>query len=155
MGLGLAQERGFPVRAEQARLAAVPEDPPAPRAPGYRVHLTDEATVVARGERVLVWFVRLADGWVRAGEHPFAVKEEISSERGDARCPPGTIWQRRVELELPPGTVLRATVSSPLQEKLSPVEYLTRGRSTKLRRVAHVYHRVVGNYRLELVKRRT
>lgn len=121
--------------------------------PLYRVLVTDEATVVARGERVRVWYVRLRDGWVRAREHPEAQVDEVSSERRDERCPPGTIWQRSVELALPPGTILRCAVSSPREETLSAVDYLTRGRVTKSRSVSESYHRLVGNYRLAIAAR--
>ena len=117
----------------------------------YRVFLRDEATVVARGERVSVWFVRQADGWVFAREHPDAQIEEVSSLRGDDSCPPGTIWQRGVELLLPTGTLLRHAVSRPKEEQLSTVDYLRRGRVVQGRAVRYSYHRVVGNYRLELV----
>lgn len=121
--------------------------------PKYRVFLTDAATVVARGERVRVWFVRLGQGWVRAREHPEALVEELSSERGDDRCPPGTVWQRSVELVLPVGTVLRSTVSAPRRERLSTVDYLTRGKVAKGREVTETYYRVVGNYRLQAMTR--
>ena len=123
--------------------------PPEPR---YRVFLTDEATVVERGERVRVWFVRFGDGWVRAQEHPDAEVEEVSSIRGDESCPPGTIWQRSVELLLPAGALLRCIVSRPRQEDLSAMDYLRRGAVAKGRTVSTSYHRVIGNYRLEGVK---
>lgn len=107
--------------------------------------MTDEATIVPRGERVRIWWVRLNDGWVRAHQHPRA---EVELGAGD-RCPAGTIWQREVELELPRGTELRSVISEPAPvERLPPLEYLRREiRRARRRRRVRAF-RVVGNYRL-------
>lgn len=121
----------------------------------YRVHVVDEATVVARGERVRVWLAPLNDGWVRAAEHPEAIVEDASSERGDEGCPPGTIWMRQIELMLPEGSVLRCRETSPATERLEPIEYLKRGRLGMGRMRRETQHRVIGNYRLELVDAKT
>ncbi|NLE88562.1 MAG: hypothetical protein GX607_19460 [Myxococcales bacterium] len=114
----------------------------------YRVHVSDEASVVARGERVRVWWVQLNDGWVRAAEHPEATIETASSERGDEGCPPGTIWIRHVELQLPAGTLLRCHLSQPSPERLEPIEYLRRGQLGVARARRETLFRVAGNYRL-------
>jgi hypothetical protein len=117
----------------------------------YRVHVVDEATIVAHGERVRVWFAPLNDGWVRAAEHPEALVENSYSERGDESCPPGTIWMRQVELTLPAGSVLLCRDSMPARERLEPIEYLKRGKLGMARSRRETKHRVIGNYRLELV----
>lgn len=119
-----------------------------------RVEVVEDATVVARGERVRSWFVRLNDGWVRAATHPLAVSDEASSEIGDDRCPPGTIWRRAIELELPQGTLLCAVETSPHVERRDPVEYLTREQLGMQRRTRRTHYRVAGNYRLVPVKSR-
>lgn len=115
----------------------------------YRVRVTDEATVVERGERVRVWFLQLSDEWVRACDHPEADTEEARSETRDARCPPGTIWQRHVELKLTPGTLLLSRVTRPLIERLDTLEYLTKERRGTRRHVEEIWFEVVGNYRLK------
>lgn len=117
----------------------------------YRVHVVDEATVVAHGERVRVWLAPLNDGYVRAAEHPAAVVDDASSERGDEHCPPGTIWLRNVELILPEGSVLLCRDSAPAAERLEPIEYLRRGKLGMKRSRRETRHKVVGNYRLEAI----
>jgi hypothetical protein len=117
----------------------------------YRVQVFDEASVVARGEQVRVWFVRQSAAWVRAKDHPGARAMEVDDQRDAGRCPPGTIWRRVVELELPPSTLLRLTISRPLEEHRSPLGYLTRGQVGKRRRVEDQWYRLEGNYRLERV----
>lgn len=115
----------------------------------YRVHLVDEATVVARGERLRVWFLRLNDGWVRAKDHPDAELEEAFSERRDKACPPGTIWRREIELVLPRGTLLLSRVTTPLVEAYAPLDYLMKERHSVRRHVEETWFLVVGNYRLK------
>lgn len=109
----------------------------------------DEATVVERGERVRVWFLHFNDGWVRAADHPDSDTEEARSEDHNTYCPPGTIWQRRVELKLAPGTLLLSRVTSPLIEKLDTLDYLTKERRGVRRHVEETWFEVVGNYRLK------
>lgn len=115
----------------------------------YRVHVVDEATVVPRGERLCVWWVRQGDGWVRAVQHPEADVEAAQSERGDASCPPGTIWIRNIELSLPESTLLRCHVSEPAPERLEPIEYLRRGKLGVGRAIRETLFEVAGNYRLK------
>lgn len=115
----------------------------------YRVHLVDEATVVARGQRLRVWFLGLNDGWVRAKDHPEAQLEEAFAERRDTSCPPGTIWRREIELILPRGTPLLSRVTTPLVEAFAPLDYLTKERRGVRRHVEETWFQVVGNYRLK------
>jgi len=117
-------------------------------APLYRIHLIDEAVVVSRGERVQVWFVQLRDGWVRAHEHPEAELQTHSSERDDPSCPPGTIWQRQIELRLPRDTLLLRRTSEPLESHHSPLTYLEKGQLRPGRRLTDSCLKLVGNYRM-------
>jgi hypothetical protein len=118
--------------------------PPSP----YRVHLTDEATVVGRGQRIRVWLVRHNDGWIRAKDHPDASLEEARADQRDASCPPGTVWRRSIELTLPGGCLLVCRVSTPLIEELGALEYLMKERRGMRRRVDETYFIVSGNYKL-------
>jgi hypothetical protein len=117
----------------------------------YRVHLIDEATVVERGERLRVWFLELKDGWVRAKDHPAAELEEVSAERRDQACPPGTIWRRTIELVLPAETLLLSRVTTPLLEHFDAMEYLTKERRAMRRHVEETWFIVSGNYRLSKI----
>jgi hypothetical protein len=114
--------------------------------PTYHVCVTDEATVVDRGERLRVWFVRWNDGWVRAKDHPAA---QVDLNGGES-SPAGVVWRRTVELELPAGALLRTHVTDPAPHGigLSPIECLQRGKLGMGRRVKTTTFRVVGNYRL-------
>lgn len=117
--------------------------------PVFRVTIRDEATVAERGEQVVVWFVRYGAAWVRAADHPEAVVAESRADRQDEHCPPGTVWRRVVQLELPRGTAVRRTVSRPQSRSMSPMEHLLSGSLEKRREVEEVYYRVVGADRLE------
>lgn len=122
--------------------------------PRYRVHVTDEAVIVERGEKLRVWFARQGDAWVRAHEHPDAEVDTATGESGGEACPPGTVWIRHVELMLESGAILLARVSEPEREELAPLEYLQRGRLGMKRKTNETYFRVVGNYRLERLAER-
>lgn len=113
-----------------------------------RVHVEDDARIVERGERVRVWFLPFRDGWIRAKDHPDADLEWASSEAQDARCPPGVVWRRAIELSLPPGTHLLCRTTSPLVERMTPLDYLVRERRGVRRHVQEDWYRVTGNYRL-------
>ncbi len=115
----------------------------------YRVHVSDEAVIVERGEKLRVWFARQGDTWVRAHEHPDAEVDAATGESGGEACPPGTVWIRHVELMLDAGSILLSRVSEPEQEHLAPLEYLRRGRLGMKRKTNETFFRVVGNYRLE------
>lgn len=114
----------------------------------FRVHLVDEATVVERGERVRVWFLPLEDSWIRAATHPSAETNLHDSGERDPGCPPGTVWQRHVELLLPRRTPLLSRVTTPLVERLNPIQYLTKDRRGVRRHVEETWFEVVGNYRI-------
>ena len=129
-----------------------------PRGARYRVALTERASVVARGEQLDLWFVRVNDAWVRAIEHPSASVESNSVEHEVAlpvaeSCPSGTIWQRTTELLLPPGTHLLQRQSAPRPRKLTVMNYLKQGLSTTQRVVRERHFVVIGNYRTTPVGR--
>ena len=98
-----------------------------------------------------VWYVRQGDAWVKAAEVMSAAVETDSSERQDESCPPGTIWQRAIELLLPGDTRLLCRTTTPITERLEPMDYLRRGKLGMNRHTHESTHRVVGNYRLERV----
>ncbi|OQX68027.1 MAG: hypothetical protein B6A08_12075 [Sorangiineae bacterium NIC37A_2] len=124
---------------------------PAQTGPLCRVLVIDEANVVPRGEELRVWFVKLADGWVKAHEHPAVIPPEEDAE--DEGPPPGTIWRRMTELTLPLGTILMQRTTSPHVIRLDPLGYLERGPRAIDRRVRETLYRVSGNYRIEVAPR--
>lgn len=129
-----------------------------PRGARYRVALTERASVVARGEQVELWFVRVNDAWMRAIEHPGASVESSSvddeaADSGGERCPSGTIWIRTTELVLAPGTQLLQRQSAPRARRLSVMNYLKQGLATTQRVVRERHFVVTGNYRLMPVGR--
>jgi len=114
--------------------------------------------VVARGEQVELWFVRVNDAWVRAIEHPSASVEsssldQESVEAGCERIPSGTIWVRTTELVLTAGTRLLQRQSAPRPRQLSVMNYLKQGLATTQRVVRERHFAVSGNYRLTPVGR--
>jgi hypothetical protein len=74
-----------------------------------QVELVDSEVIAGRGRRRTLHLVRLNDAWVPAAEHPNAKIERLDTG-------PGTVWQRRIELELRPGTRVRKLVSEPMPE---------------------------------------
>lgn len=97
------------------------------RAPLEQVELFESEIVAGRGRQQTHYLVRFNDGWVSAREHPGAKVESLDTA-------PGTVWERRIELELPRGTRLVRVVSSPLSEpRREPLDYL-KGRPEKPRR---------------------
>ncbi|HEX3773976.1 MAG TPA: hypothetical protein VHV51_05890 [Polyangiaceae bacterium] len=110
---------------------------PAPAAPPLElVEVIDEERIVERGTAQVNWFVRLNDGWVHVSEWPGA-----RSARLDAGA--GTVWQSRTELELSRGTYLMRVESRPNPyAREQPLDYLTRGASSKSRKTRRDYYRV-------------
>jgi hypothetical protein len=120
----------------------------ADRVPRCRVHLTDEATIVERGEQVKVWFLQFADIWIRAKDHPDAIVEEEGVDSNASRCPPGTVWQRSTDLLLNLGTPLLCRVTRPLIEAFETLDYMTRERRSMRRHIDEQWFVVAGNYRM-------
>jgi|GEM_PF-4158184 len=112
----------------------------------FRVHLVDEASVVAHGEQLRVWFVQEGEEFVKAAQHPNTEPETVDA--GD-NVPAGVVWRRNLEMVLPEGKLLLCRVTLPRIERRDPLDYLTRGALGTFRRVSESYFRVLGNYRLE------
>jgi len=92
------------------------------------VELFESETIVARGRRRVAYWVRYNDGWTPAREHPAASVEQLSPA-------PGTVWERRVCLELAVGTRLLYVESAPRPEPArDPLEYLGMQRQGPKRR---------------------
>jgi len=90
--------------------------------PGARVkvELFESESIVARGRKRVSWVVRYNDAWVSAAEYPGATSESLSPG-------PGTVWERRVELDLPVGTRVCRIESAPSPEPArDALDYLTR-----------------------------
>jgi hypothetical protein len=99
------------------------------------VELVDSARVVSYGEARVTWFVRKSDGWVRAAEWPGAVVE--ARDAG-----PGTVWERAVTMELPPGTELLRVESRPrVEAPKDPLSYFDR-RASRARATRRTRYRV-------------
>lgn len=111
-----------------------------------RVELIDEESVVDHGTRRVTWFVRVGDTWQRCGSVAGAKLEQLSAG-------PGTVWQTRVELELPRGTAVMRRVLSPAAPRpRDALSYLTRQASTHNQRVSHTYYKVRRRGTLEAVE---
>jgi len=104
--------------------------------PLERLELTDGEIVVARGTREISWWVKKEDGWVNARGWPETRVELL--EAG-----PGTVWECRLELELPRGTLLMRVESHPApSERADPMRYLERETRLARRRVTRTYFKV-------------
>jgi len=107
------------------------------RVPGsVAVEVTQSETVVERGTRAVVWFVKSSDAWLNAGEYPGA--------RVERRDPgPGTIWESSVELDLPPGTRLMRVETRPAKDSADDaLDYLLKETRRARRRTERSYFRV-------------
>jgi len=89
------------------------------------IEVVDGEYVAVRGARERVWFVRVNQGWVAAIEQ---ATEIIQVDPG-----PGTVWERRLVLELPRDSVLLEVESAPRPVVRTPLEYLTKGPQTARR----------------------
>jgi hypothetical protein len=100
------------------------------------IELNDGEVVVARGTRAISWWVRKGEGWVNARGWPGAKVEQLDAG-------PGTVWQCRLELELPLGTVLMRVESHPVPlSRKDPFEYLERETRRARRKVRRTYFKV-------------
>jgi hypothetical protein len=93
------------------------------------IALIEGEHIVERGSTETIWFVRSLERWVAAAELSGARVIRLEAR-------PGTVWERRVELELPRGATLMRVDSSPYVRKASPLQYLSRtpGTSRRVRR---------------------
>ena len=145
----LGSKRSLPAVAEADNLGAMSTATDESEEPKFRAHLVDEATIVDRGERVKVWFIPWQSTWIRAKDHPDATVDEVSSDARANRCPPGTVWQRSIELSLLPRTPLLCRITRPLLESLGTVDYMTKDRRSVRRQVDELWYVLVGNYKLK------
>lgn len=141
-------------------------DPPGRPRPAYRIALRERATIVARGEALETWWVRVNDGWVRASEHPAItatsradadIDEHGSGESqssDDAACPSGTVWHRTLELLLQAGTEVLLRQTWPRTRRLSVMGYLESGLGHTQRTINERRFIVSGNYKLTPIGRR-
>ena len=112
------------------------------------IELTDEERVVARGTGEIHWFVRVNDGWVAAAKVPGAL-----SAMGESRGS-GVIWRRHTRLELEPGTQVLKIESVPLVLERTPLQHLTKSRSSP-RRTRRLVYSVSDRGELVLVPQET
>jgi hypothetical protein len=93
-----------------------------------RVELFEAEVVAGRGSRKTTWLVAQNDGWIPVDRHPRATIESLTSG-------PGTVWERRIEVPLAPGTRLVRIESEPLPEPpRDALSHLTRGRRAPSRK---------------------
>jgi hypothetical protein len=91
------------------------------------IEVFDAEVIAERGRKTTTWFVRYNDGWVRAAEHPNATVQKLDAG-------PGTVWERRIEIVLPKGTLVARVDSSPAAEApRDALAHLTRGRRSQRR----------------------
>jgi hypothetical protein len=101
-----------------------------------RLELTDGEIVVPRGTRAVSWWVKKGEGWINARGWP-----ETKVESLDAG--PGTVWESRLELEVPLGTLLMRVETNPAPlERTDPFGYLERETRRARRRVVRTYFKV-------------
>jgi hypothetical protein len=144
---------------KRARSAASAASEPSGRR--YRIELTDRATIVARGERLEVWWVRVNDSWVRIADRAEAAPGSDGSDTSEletasddgARCPSGTVWERRFQLSLPAGTQLLQRQTWPRVRELSVMDFLQRGLVHSQRVVQERRFVLTGNHKLTPIGR--
>jgi hypothetical protein len=95
--------------------------------------LVDEERVAERGAHKTNWFVRVGDAWVAAA------KVEGATTELETRPAPGVIFRRHTRVALARGTRVLQVERMPLTISRTPLEHLTRGRSTPQRTKERVY----------------
>ena len=114
------------------------------------VELVDEETIVPRGTRKVVWYVRTGDAWTHPGDLPDATRVALEPR-------PGTIWMSSTEVKVQPGTRLMRVESDPSQDPArDPLDYLRGEIRGARRRTRRSYYRVTerGDRRPETPKPR-
>lgn len=99
------------------------------------IEVFESEVVVPRGTRRTSWRVRFRDDWVAVSEHPTARVENVDSG-------PGTVWERRIELDVESGTLLERLTSSPAPRQDEPLAYLHRSRPRAIWQKRRVEYRV-------------
>lgn len=95
--------------------------------------LTEEECVAPRGTTAVHWYVRVGDSWRAAGKVEGA-RVELDKNPG-----PGVVWRRHTHIELPRGTRVLRVASAPRELTRSPIEHLTRTRSSPRRTRERLY----------------
>lgn len=100
------------------------------------VELLSDECVVERGTMKTTWWVRNADSWLAAHEWPGALEKEPNAR-------PGTIWESRLELQLPVGQLLMRVESRPAAARQrDALDYLSRETRSTARSTRRSYYRV-------------
>lgn len=95
--------------------------------------LTDEERVVDRGTNEIKWFVRVRDAWVPAA------KVEGASTELESASGPGVVWRRHTQIELPVGTRVLRIEQRPNELVRTPLEHLTKSRSSPRKTQRRLY----------------
>lgn len=104
--------------------------------PIERVELTSSESVTERGTARVTWRVQQGDAWSGAAEMPGATLERLDAG-------PGTVWETRILLELPRGTLVERIESRPAPyQHRGVLDYLSREARLPPRRVRHTLFRV-------------
>ena len=102
----------------------------------HAIELAEHESVTDRGTRRVFWRVKRGDGWVASSDWPGAVRTAV-----DPR--PGTVWEYRIELELPTGTLLERIESAPKEPtRRDALDYLSEERVRAQRSVRRSRFRV-------------
>ncbi len=100
------------------------------------VEMTDAEHVVPHGHARRTWLVRQGDAWCAAASWPGALIERLDAG-------PGTVWERRIVVELEVGALLMRVESSPGRVvRRSALDHLMRQARRAPRRVRRAYFRV-------------
>ncbi len=101
--------------------------------------------VTERGTATVTYRVRKQDGWLAIGRWPNAEVSPIESG-------PGTVWERRVALTVPVGTLIERVESKPeVPRKKDALQYLCAGKPMPPRSVLTTVFRAGSRGELERV----
>jgi hypothetical protein len=110
------------------------------------VQVTETEEVVPYGTARTSWYVRTDGRWQKVAEFPGATLETL--DRGA-----GTVWARRVLLELPAGTELLAVRTAPRRgERRDPFAYLRQEARGTARKAVKTRYRVERGGALRVIR---
>ena len=128
-------------------MKAPPASPGSTKKREFRIELVGGERVVERGTSEVTWWVRRGRAWLNASEWPGAELERL--EAG-----PGTIWETRIELELPAGSILLRVESRPgARVRRDAMDWLRSAARGASRAVRRSYFRVGRSGELETLER--
>lgn len=88
--------------------------------PDTTVEVTESESVTSRGTQKIVWFVWSEGTWIHPKELPDTTCETLDRASG-------TVWAQRLTFRLSPGArIMRVEVRPRSEERMSPLDYLTR-----------------------------